>query len=66
MDNMVVYSKTLDDYIYYLKAVFDLFQRRRIIFNPEKSFIGYPSVELLGQKIDRFGLSTSTEKLATI
>lgn len=33
---------------------------------PKKSFLGYPSVNLLGQKVDVLGLSTATEKLSAI
>ena len=33
---------------------------------PKKAFIGYPSVKLLGQKVDMLGMSTSEEKLKAI
>ena len=34
--------------------------------NPSKMFIGYPSVVLLGQRVDCLGLTTSKEKLAAV
>ena len=37
-----------------------------IKLSPKKSFIGYPSIQLLGQRVDVFGLSTAEEKLAAI
>ncbi len=66
IDNVVIYSKTLDDHVRHLKTILNLFQERYIILNPNKSFIAYPSVELLKQRVNNFNLFTSTEKLATI
>ncbi len=37
-----------------------------ISIKPEKAFLGYPTVRLLGQKVDSLGLSTSEEKLKAI
>ena len=37
-----------------------------ICLSPNKSYLGYPSVALLGQRVDALGLSTAAEKLAAI
>ena len=37
-----------------------------IHLSPRKSFLGYPSVHLLGQKVDALGLATAEEKLTAI
>ena len=37
-----------------------------IRLSPRKSFLGYPSVHLLGQKVDALGLATAADKLAAI
>lgn len=34
--------------------------------SPKKSFLGYPSVTLLGQEVDSLGMTTSAEKIAAI
>ena len=34
--------------------------------NPKKSYLGYPSVQLLGQRVIGFGFTTSEEKIAAI
>jgi hypothetical protein len=47
MDDIVIYSRTLDDHVRHLKAILQLFQDARYIFNLDKSFIGYFSIELL-------------------
>ena len=39
---------------------------QRIRSSPKKSFIGYPSVHLLGQKVNTFSLTTDQEKLEAI
>lgn len=66
MDDIVVFSKTLTDHISHLRALFSLFNGLRICLSPAKSFLGYPSVSLLGQRVDGFGLTTSTKKLEAI
>lgn len=50
----------------HLRTIFKLFAKFGILINPKKVFIGYPSVKLLGQKVDSFGLTTDEEKLIVI
>lgn len=66
VDDMIAFSKTLSQHLEHLRQMFTLFRQRRISLNPKKSFLGYPSVTLLGQRVDSLGLSTSEEKLAAI
>ena len=66
VDDMIAFSKTLAQHLEHLRQMFSLFRQRRISLNPKKSFLGYPSVILLGQRVDSLGLSTSEEKLAAI
>lgn len=46
--------------------MFTTLNQRNIRLAPSKSFIGYPSLRLLGQKVDALGLSIAEEKLAAI
>jgi hypothetical protein len=48
MNDIVIYSRTLNDHVRHLKIILQLFQDFNIVFNPNKSFIGYLSIELLG------------------
>jgi len=66
IDDIVVFLAIMEDHIQYLRAVFNLFVKFNISISPQKAFIGYPSVTLLGQKVNSLGLSISKEKLRAI
>lgn len=66
VDDIVIFSKSLNEHVAHLQAVFTTLTERRIILFPKQSFIGYPSIRLLGQKVDALGLATDKEKLAAI
>ena len=66
VDDIVIFSKTFKDHLHHLEEIFKLLQDRRITLSPKKSFLGYPSVTLLGQRVDSLGLSTTEEKLAAL
>ena len=66
VDDIVIFSKTLHEHIEHLRQVFQLFTEKRVSLAPSKSFIGYPSIQLLGQRVDSLGLTTSEEKVAAI
>lgn len=57
---------TKRDHVQHLHAVFKTLDERNIKLSPKISFIGYPSIRLLGQRVDTLGLSTAEEKLAAI
>lgn len=59
VDDVVVYSRTLAEHVKHLGQVFVILQKHGISVNPLKAFLGYPSVQLLGQKVDFLGLSTA-------
>lgn len=66
VDDIVVFSHTLEEHIAHLHAVFQLLDSYGISLSLKKSFLGYPTVALLGQKVDAFGLTTAADKLETI
>lgn len=66
VDDIVVYSKTLEEHLAHLRQIFTMLKTNNISIKPQKAFMGYPSVQLLGQKVDSFGLATSEEKLRAI
>ena len=37
-----------------------------IVFKPSKSYIGYPSIILLGQRVNNFGLNNFADKFEII
>ncbi len=46
--------------------MFEIFLRYNISIKPTKSFLNYPDVRLLGQRVNSLGLTTSDEKLKAI
>ena len=66
VDDMIAFSKSLPEHLRHLRTLFQLFREKRISLSPTKSFLGYPSVILLGKRVDSLGLTTSEEKLAAI
>ena len=66
IDDVVIFFKTLEKHLDYLRQTFAELTRVRISLQPTKSFIKYPSVSLLGQYIDRFGLITAENKFKAI
>jgi hypothetical protein len=63
IDDIVVFSNLFEDYVKYLEIVFQLFTNKNIAISPKKSFVGYPSVELLGFYVDVFGLATTDSRM---
>ena len=66
MDDIVIFSNSLEEHLQHLEKVFDALTTINIHLSPKKSYLGYPSVRLLGQKVNALGLATADEKLAAI
>ena len=66
VDDIVVFSHSKEEHEAHLRAVFTVLRENNISIKPTKAFLGYPSVSLLGQKVDSLGLATSEEKLKAI
>ncbi|PNS18780.1 hypothetical protein CAC42_5319 [Sphaceloma murrayae] len=66
VDNITIFSHTLEEHLEHLRIVFDAFQDRNLTLSGPKSFIGFPSIPLLGQQVTGYGLSTSEAKLEAI
>ena len=66
IDDVVVFSKFLNDHILHLKNIFELMFRNNIFINSVKAFIEYSSVNLLKQHVNSLSLSTDEKKIKTI
>src|ERR1700676_2455571 len=66
IDDIVIFSNTFEDHVQHIETVLGALSDLGITLSPDKCFVGYHSVELLGHKVDRFGLSTLKEKTAAI
>ena len=66
VDDIVIFSTSLEEHIEHLNQVFSALSAVNIYLSPKKSFLGYPTVQLLGQKVDALGLATASDKLVVI
>ncbi len=66
VDDIICDAKSLPDLLDKLRVLFDIFLRYNILIKPMKSFLNYPDVGLLGQRVNSLGLTTSDEKLKAI
>ena len=66
IDDVVIFSRTLEEHILHLDQIFRRFKDYNLGLSPTKTYLGYPSVPLLGKKVDAFGLSTPKDKLEAI
>ena len=66
VDDIVIFSISLDEHQAHLHQVLGALKSFNICLAPEKSFIRYPSVALLGEQVDAFGLATAADKLTAI
>ena len=62
IDDIIIFSDTLEEHTKHLDDIFTLFKGRNISLSLAKSFIGYPSIELLGFYVDAFGLSSTESR----
>ena len=56
----------MPDLLTKLRVLFDIFLRYNISIQSTKSYLNYPDVALLGQRVNSLGLSTSEEKLKAV
>ena len=66
VDDIVVFSNSLEEHLRHLNQIFALFKRMNIALKASKTFLGYPTISLLGQRVDSLGLTTAADKLEAI
>jgi hypothetical protein len=66
INDIVVYSRTFEDHVKHLDAVFGAIAEANLTLSPAKCHLGYQSLMLLDQKVSRLGLSTHKEKVDAI
>lgn len=66
IDDIVTFSKSFASHLGHLRALFVKLVELQVTLSPNKTFLNYPSITLLGQKVDAFGLSTTEERIAAI
>lgn len=66
IDDVVVFSKTLEDHCRHLHAVFTKFQDLGISLKPTKALMGYPLITLLGQNVDDLGPTINEDRIRAL
>ena len=66
VDDVVTGAKSFSEHLANLRQLFELFVEHNISISPTKTFLGYPNVNLLGRRVDSFGLATAEDKLEAI
>src|SRR5436190_22175633 len=51
IDNIVIFSKILENHLQHLNMIFNLFNKFRIIFKKIKTYLNYLTIILLNQQI---------------
>ena len=66
VNNIVIFSKLLEEHLWHLQNVFQELTAMRIILLPKKSFLAYLLVRLPRQKVNALGMAMAEAKLAAI
>jgi hypothetical protein len=66
IDDIVVYSKTFSEHLKHVDLVLKAIAKAGITLSPPKCHLGYQSLQLLGQRVSRLGLSAHKEKVDAI
>ena len=66
VNNIIMFSRILNEHIFHLHSIFQLFETYEINLNFKKSFLKYSIIVLLRQKIDAFDLIIAIDKLNAI
>jgi hypothetical protein len=66
IDDIVIYSRTLFDHRRHVSLVLEALERVGMTVAEEKCHFAYESIELLGRRVGRLGLSTQEQKVKAI
>lgn len=66
IDDIVCGATSVYDFLAKLRILFNIFVRYNIAIKPTKTFLNYPDVGLLGQRVNSLGLTTAEDKLRAI
>ena len=66
MDDILVYTSTLDEHVALLQQVFDIIQQHQFLIKLSKCSFGQHHIEYLGHCISALGVSTEPSKVSTV
>ena len=66
IDDIVVFSDSFEEHLEHLKIVLGILAKWRVIVAARKSFIGYPSIQLLGFLVNGEGIANTPNRLKAL
>lgn len=63
IDDILVFSATFEDHLRDLDEVLTILENAGLTLKPEKYLVGYHSIKLLGKVVDKYGLTTTAERV---
>src|SRR6266536_3566591 len=66
IDDIIIFSKTFEEHVEYLDIILGLFDRLGITIKETKTFLNYPSIILLNQRVDGFSIAIFKKWTAAI
>ena len=66
MDNILIYSKTAEEYIAHVKAVFELLAAKNWHVKAKKCALFLPEVDFLGHVVSDAGVKVAVDKVDTV
>ena len=66
IDDIIVYSDTFEDHLRDLDDVLSTLENAGLTLKPQKCLVGFHSVKVLGQIVDKYGLRTTRERAEAI
>ena len=66
VDDIISSAKSFVEHLANLRTLFQLFVRNNISISSGKTFLDYPNINLLGRRVDFFGIATAEDKLEAI
>jgi hypothetical protein len=66
MDDILIYSRTLDDHVRLLKEVLEILQQNQFLLKCSKCSFAQPSVEYLGHVVSAAGVATEPSKVSAV
>ncbi|AEO69957.1 uncharacterized protein THITE_2055852, partial [Thermothielavioides terrestris NRRL 8126] len=64
IDDIIIASKNIEEYLKYIKTVLDILDKVYIYILVEKSFVAYPSVRLLSYIVNGEGVAKIDDRIA--
>ena len=66
IDDIIIFFKIFENYVQHFNTVFELFDRLKITIKKIKTFLNYPFIILLKQRINEFDIITLKKRIAAI